>query len=196
MIKKEKETAIEKFYPASKQEWRSWLKKNHKLKQAVWMVCYKKDSDKPSISWSDAVDEAICFGWIDSIRKSIDHECYIQFYSKRKPNSVWSKINKEKVEQLTKKGRISTAGFASIALAKQNGSWTILDAVETLEIPMDLEREFKSNPGSKDYFLSLSKSVRKSILQWLVLAKRPETRLNRISEIAELAAQQQKPKQF
>jgi uncharacterized protein YdeI (YjbR/CyaY-like superfamily) len=184
------------FCPASRKAWRQWLQKNHSVKQSVWIIQYKKKTNVATINWSDAVDEAICFGWIDSIRKSIDDEKFIQFFCRRKPKSVWSKINKAKVERLMYEGLITQAGYASIETAKQNGSWVILDEVEELVIPNDLLKAFKTLPGSKIFFLSLSKSVRKAILQWLVLAKKQETRQKRINEIAELAAQQLKPKQF
>jgi uncharacterized protein YdeI (YjbR/CyaY-like superfamily) len=187
---------IETFCPTSRKDWRQWLKENHNSKQSIWLVYYKKKSDIPTVSYSDAVDEALCFGWIDSTKKSLDHETFMQFFCKRKPKSVWSKINKGKVQRLIDSGLMTKAGLDSIETAKQNGSWTILDDVEELKIPKDLAKGFKTQPGSKDYFLNLSKSVRKSILQWLVLAKRPETRQKRIDVIAELAAQHLKPKQF
>lgn len=187
---------IEIFCPTSQQAWRQWLKQNHSSKQSVWLVLYKKESNRPTIAWSEAVDEALCFGWIDSKRKPVDKEKFIQFFSRRKSKGTWSKVNKEKVGQLIAEGLMTRAGLMSIETAKQNGSWTILDDVEELKIPKDLAVEFKSKSGSKDFFLSLSKSVRKSILQWLVLAKRPETRKKRIDEIAELAVQKLKPKQF
>ena len=144
----------------------------------------------------EAVDEALCFGWIDSVRKTLDNETFIQFFSKRKPNGTWSKVNKEKIRQLVEAGLMTQAGLESIETAKQNGSWTILDEVEELILPNDLEIEFNTQPGSKDFFLSLSKSVRKAMLQWLVLAKQPETRQKRIREIVELAALKQKPNRF
>ena len=187
---------IETFCPASREEWRGWLKENHLSKQSVWLVYSKKKSNIPTVTWSDTVDEALCFGWIDSTGRSLDDDKFMRFFCKRKPNSVWSKINKGKVQQLIAEGLMQPAGYESIGIAKQNGSWIILDDVEELQIPKDLEKEFKTKKGSKDFFLSLSKSVRKSILQWLVLAKRPETRYKRINEIAELAAQKLKPKQF
>ncbi|WP_207420317.1 YdeI/OmpD-associated family protein [Desertivirga brevis] len=191
-----KETPVETFYPASRQEWREWLKENHKSKEAVWILQYRKNTNKPSISWSEAVDEALCFGWIDSIRKSIDKESFIQFFCPRKARSAWSKINKAKVEQLINEGLMTEAGYKAIETAKENGSWTILDEVEELLIPAELERQFESNPGSKEYFITLSKSVRKMILQWVAVAKRPETREKRVREVAELAAKKQRPKQF
>ena len=89
---------IEIFYPTNRQEWRQWQLENHNKKQSIWLVHYNKKSNMPSVSWSDAVDEALCFGWIDSTRKSLDNDMFIQFFTKRKPTSVWSKINKEKIE--------------------------------------------------------------------------------------------------
>jgi uncharacterized protein YdeI (YjbR/CyaY-like superfamily) len=186
----------ESFYPKNQQEWRQWLEENHVSKQSVWVIYYKKSTKIDTITWSDAVDEALCFGWIDSTAKSVDAETFKQFFCKRKPNSVWSKINKEKVRLLIEKGLMTQAGYDSIEKAKQNGSWTILDEVEELIIPDDLEKEFDTQPGSKDFFLSLSKSARKAILQWLVLAKQQETRQKRIAEIVTQAAQKLKPKQF
>ncbi len=187
---------IETFYPSTQTEWREWLQENHLSKQSVWLIYYKKKSKIPSLSWSEAVDEALCFGWIDSTARPIDDEKYMQFFTKRKPNSVWSKINKDKVEKLIAAGKMNQAGFESIEKAKQNGSWTILDSVEELTVPKDLEAAFQANEGSKDFFMSLSKSVRKAILQWLVIAKQQTTRQKRINEIAELATQKLKPKQF
>lgn len=187
---------IETFYPASRQAWREWLQENHRSKQSIWLICYKIKSGRPTISWSEAVDEALCFGWIDSTRKSVDHETFIQFFCKRKPKSIWSKINKGKVQQLTDEGLMTQAGFDSVEIAKQNGSWTISDDVEELIIPQDLELELDNRPGAKDFFLSLSKSVRKIMLHRLVMAKQPATRQKRINEIVEQAAQKRKPKQF
>jgi uncharacterized protein YdeI (YjbR/CyaY-like superfamily) len=188
--------SIETFCPASRQYWRQWLKENHTSKRSVLLVYYKKKANIPTIIYSEAVDEALCFGWIDSTRTSLGDDKFMQFFCKRKPKSVWSKINKEKVQRLIDEGLMTQAGYERIETAKQNGSWTILDDVEKLKIPKDLANEFKGKPGSKNYFMSLSRSVRKSILQWLVLAKRPETRQKRIYEIAELASHKLKPKQF
>lgn len=184
------------FYPTSLTEWRKWLEKNHLSKQSVWLVFYTKSSERPSITWSDSVDVALCFGWIDSKKIKIDQETSHQFFSKRKAQSTWSKINKEKVQRLIDNGLMTQAGHESIEVAKQNGSWAILDEVEELIIPNDLEKAFKKRKGSADYFLSLSKTIRKMMLQWLVLAKRPETRQKRITEIVECSAQRQTPKQF
>lgn len=146
------------------------------------------------MSWSDAVDEALCFGWIDSKRQSIDEEKFRQYFSKRKANSTWSKVNKAKVEALAAAGLMTQAGLDCIEIAKENGWWSILDDVEELSIPQDLEQEFQKMPASKRYFLSLNDSDKKRILQWIALARQPQTRLKRIREIADTAAQSQKPR--
>jgi len=190
------EKEIETFYPKSRQEWREWLQNHHDKKQAVWLIYYKKKSNFPTVIYNDAVDEALCFGWIDSKAKPIDEHTFMQFFSRRNKKSVWSKVNKEKIERLTNEGLMTKAGFDIIEIAKKNGSWTILDDAEALIIPEDLEKEFQKRIKAKDYFLGLSRSDKRNILQWLVLAKKQETRAKRIFEIVELADQNLKPKQF
>jgi uncharacterized protein YdeI (YjbR/CyaY-like superfamily) len=187
---------IEIFYPKNRKEWRKWLQENHDKVQSVWVVFYKKASGVPSLTWSEAVDEALCFGWIDSKKIAIDSEKSHQFFSRRRAKSIWSKINKEKVARLIETGQMTRAGLIAVDIAKENGSWTILDTVDELLIPEDLEKEFEARPGTKEFFLSLSKSMRKQLLYWIISAKRPETRQNRITEIIESAAKKQKPKQF
>jgi uncharacterized protein YdeI (YjbR/CyaY-like superfamily) len=187
---------IEIFYPKNRQEWRNWLRDNHDKKQSVWLIYYKKRTNTPTVIYSEAVDEALCLGWIDSKAKPLDEQKFMQFFSRRKNKSVWSKVNKEKIERLIKEGLMSEAGYEVIETAKRNGSWTILDEAEVLIIPADLENEFKKRLNAKQYFLSLSRSDKRNILQWLVLAKRQETREKRITEIVELADKHQKPKQF
>lgn len=196
MTYKPTQKEVETFYPPNREEWRQWLQQNHNTKQSIWVVMYKKDSGVPSITWSDAVDEAICFGWIDSTKRAVNHQQSIQYFTKRKVTSAWSKINKAKVERLTNDSMMAQAGLDSVEIAKQNGSWTLLDEVEELIIPEDLDKAFKAHPGSKDFFTSLSKSIKKMMLHWVLTAKRLETREKRIAELAQLATQKQKPKQF
>ncbi|MNL35590.1 hypothetical protein D3C87_1576320 [compost metagenome] len=140
------------------------------------------------------MDVALCFGWIDSKKIKIDDERTHQFFSTRKANSTWSKINKVKVAQLIEKGLMTEAGYKSIAVAKENGSWIILDSVEELIVPEDLDAGLKNNVVAREFFEGLSKSSKKMMLQWLVLARRPETRQKRIAEILECAGQKLKPK--
>jgi len=187
---------IEIFCPQNRQEWREWLEKNYDKKQSVWLVYFKKKSKIPTVAYSEAVDEALCFGWIDSKIKSLDEEKFKQLFSKRREKSVWSRVNKEKVKRLIEEGLMRQSGFDVIDKAKENGSWNILDEAEALIIPKDLEDEFLKNPKAKKYFLSLSRSDKRNILQWLILSKKMETRQKRIHEIVDLADQNQKPKQF
>lgn len=183
------EKEVETFYPPNRQAWRDWLKHNHDVKQSIWVVMYKKDSGIPSITWSDAVDEALCFGWIDSTKRPVDHEKSIQYFCRRKPISTWSKINKAKIERLISEGLMTKAGLDSVELAKQNGSWTILDDVEDLVIPQDLEKAFKKHKGLEAYYMNLSRSAKKMALHRLVMAKLPATREKRIKEMVALARQ-------
>ena len=187
---------LETYCPSSRADWRKWLAENHQSKSSVWLMYYKAATNIPSLSWSEAVDEALCFGWIDSTKKSIDSKRYKQYFTRRKPNSNWSKVNKEKVARLIQSGQMTPAGLASIETAKQNGSWTLLDEVEALVIPADLEEALIRHQGSKVYFDSLSKSARKILLYWVVSAKRAETRKKRILEIAANASKGLKPEQF
>ncbi len=187
---------IEVVYPKEAKDWRDWLEKHHRSKSSVWLVFHTKASGQPSISWSDAVDIALCYGWIDSKKVKIDDETSHQFFSKRKAKSTWSKINKEKVAILSEAGLMAQAGLEAIEIAKENGSWTLLDEVEELIVPEDLALALRAKAGAREFFDAQSKSVRKMMLASLVLARRPETRQNRIDEIAELAAKGMKPKQF
>lgn len=184
------------FYPKSRAEWRTWLSENHQSEQSIWLIYYRSSSNKPSLSWSNAVDEALCFGWIDSTKKTIDKESYMQYFSKRKPNSMWSKINKEKVTQLIEENLMKDAGFQSMVVAKENGSWNALDDVEALIVPQDLKEALANNREAMAFFNGLSNSAKKLLLHWVTFAKRPETRKKRIVELVESASQSLKPKQF
>lgn len=173
---------IERFYPRSISDWREWLQQNHCSRSAVWLVFYSQSSGKPTISWSEAVDVALCFGWIDSKKVKLDHESSLQYFSKRKAKSTWSKINKEKVDRLIKAGEMTEAGLKAVGIAKSNGSWSILDGVEALLVPEDLQAQFEMNPGAEEFFHSLSRSDRKAILHRIALSGLPATREKRISD--------------
>lgn len=187
---------IDVFYPENAGQWRQWLEKYHQSKDAVWLEMYSKRSGKKSVTWSDAVDEALCFGWIDSKKIKIDEERSRQYFSKRKAKSTWSKINKIKIESLMEKGLMAEAGLLCIEIAKENGSWTLLDEVEERIIPSDLQLALNQYPKAIDYFTSQSPSVQKLLLSWVVLARTPETRGIRIQEIADSASQGRKPRNF
>ncbi len=184
------------FYPKNKQEWRNWLELNHRDKNSIWVIFYKVKSQKHNLSWSDSVDEALCFGWIDSTKKALDDERFIQYFSKRKVKSNWSKLNKDKVKVLIEQNLMAEAGYKSIEIAKENGSWNILDNVEALIIPDDLNSAFTNNKAAKNFYEGLSNSNKKMILYWLNSAKRAATREKRINEIIENANKGLKPKHF
>ena len=184
---------IKIFYPASLTAWRSWLELNHQSEQSVWLVFYTKSSGVPTLTWSEAVDVALCFGWIDSKKVKAGPNSAHQLFTRRKAKSTWSKINKAKVAELIDKDLMTEAGHRSIEIAKQNGSWNLLNEVEELIIPKDLAEALQRNPDAYDFFLGLSKSTRKAILQRLVLLKREETRTKRIIDIVECASQKKRP---
>lgn len=186
----------EDYCPGDKKDWRKWLELNHHKNEGVWLIFYKKKSPNYNLSWSESVDEALCFGWIDSTKRAIDDTKYKQYFSKRKAKSNWSKINKDKVKTLIDQGLMQEEGYKSIEIAKANGSWTILDEVEALTIPADLKAAFEHYKGSMEYFDSLGKSVKKILLHWIISAKRKELRQERIVAIAEHASQNLIPPKF
>ena len=194
-----KEEVVE-FYPKNQQEWRKWLETNHQTTNAVWLIFDKKKKKRKSpdfrtnLTWSESVDEALCFGWIDSTKQTIDDENYKQYFTKRRPKSNWSKINKDKVKILIDENRMTNAGYESIATAKENGSWTYLDQVEELVLPQDLNKALMDHSGAFTFYEGLSNSIKKQLLYWVISAKKSETRKKRILEIASNASQQQTKK--
>ena len=166
----------------STKEWRRWLDKNGEKEKSVWLIIYKKESGVPSINYKQAVEEALCFGWIDSKPNKRDEQSYYQFFAKRNPKSKWSKINKEKVAQLIEEGRMTKTGLAAIEIAKQNGSWTSLDAIDNLVMPGDLQKALNKNKTALKNFNAFPISSKKIILGWIADAKREDTRIKRISE--------------
>lgn len=184
------------LFPKNRQEWRQWLEENHRTETSVWLGYHKIKSGVPSIRYDEAVDEALCFGWIDSTSRPIDEISYKQYFCRRKPTSVWSRVNKAKVAQLSKEGLMTEAGLTCIELAKQNGSWTILDDAENLILPEALRVALEQNPKTVDFFEALSRTNKRNLLQWLALAKRPETLQKRIQDIVDNALEGQLPKPY
>jgi uncharacterized protein YdeI (YjbR/CyaY-like superfamily) len=187
------ETQLENFYAKNRKEWREWLEKNHRISIGVWLIYYKVKSGQPSVEYSEAVKEALCFGWIDSKVKSLDEERYMQIFTPRKLKSVWSKLNKQYTEELIEQGLMTEAGLEKIVAAKQDGSWTSLDAIEALIIPADLKQALEANATAKRYFETFSNSSKKNILLWIESAKRPATRLKRIEQTITSVAQNKNP---
>jgi uncharacterized protein YdeI (YjbR/CyaY-like superfamily) len=178
---------IKTFCAKTQKEWRTWLEKNHQSEKSVWLIFYKKGSGIQSTNYAEALEEALCFGWIDSKANKRDDESYYQYFAKRKPKSNWSKVNKEKVAKLIEKGLMTPAGFESIEIAKRNGSWSALDEVEELIIPADLKLLFDKNKEAFDNWEKFSRSAKRAVLERILNAKRPDTRQKRIAETVELA---------
>lgn len=142
------------------------------------------------------MEEALCFGWIDSKPNKLDEERSLLWFAPRKPGTGWSKLNKERVEKLMEQGLMMPAGLAKVAAAKQDGSWNALDAIEALEIPPDLEQAFTSYPQSRQNFDAFPRSAKRGILEWIAAAKKPETRTQRVEETARLAAENLRANQW
>lgn len=174
-------------HPLSRAEWRAWLEQNHTRPEGVWLVSYKKATGKPRVEYDEAVEEALCFGWIDSKGNKLDEERTLLWFAPRKPKTGWSRPNKERVERLIAAGLMAPAGLAKIETAQQDGSWNALDAVEALEIPPDLAGALAGYSQAQQNFEAFPRSAKRGILEWIVNAKRPETRAKRIEETARLA---------
>lgn len=184
------------IHPESRAVWRQWLAEHHATQKSVWVKIYKKASSTPSVTYDEAVDEALCFGWIDSSVKKGDDEYRLQFFARRNPKSNWSRVNKAKVEKLTEAGLMTEAGQALIDLAQQTGTWTALDEVENLVCPPDLQAELNANPIAERYFNAFPRSAKRGILEWLLNAKTPVTRTKRIAEIVALAERNERANQY
>ncbi|MBC7829476.1 MAG: YdeI/OmpD-associated family protein [Chitinophagaceae bacterium] len=184
----ELKNGIQTFHAKSRQTWRKWLQKNHQSQSCVWLILYAKGSTMKSVYYSEAVEEALCFGWIDSKANKRDDESYYQFFAKRNPKSNWSKINKIRVEKLINEKQMAKAGLDSIKTAQENGTWTALDEVENIIIPADLQRAFRNSKMSMKNFEAFPRSSKKIILEWILNARKPETREKRIEETVKLAA--------
>jgi uncharacterized protein YdeI (YjbR/CyaY-like superfamily) len=177
------------FQAESVGEWRAWLEQNHTRRQGIWLITYKKASGKPHLSYEESVQEALCFGWIDAKGNKLDEERTMLWFAPRKPRTGWSAPNKRRIEVLIADGRMAPAGLAKIEAAKQDGSWTALDAVEALEIPPDLRDALAANPTAQGYFDAFPRSAKRAILVWISQAKKAETRANRVAETVRLAAE-------
>lgn len=140
---------LNSIHPKSRAEWRKWLEENHTRTEGVWLVMYKKGTGKPRVDYAEAVEEALCFGWIDSKGNKLDDERSMLWMAPRKPKTGWSKLNKERIERLIKAKLMTSAGLAKINAAKKDGTWNALDAIEALEIPSDLAKAFSQRVSEK-----------------------------------------------
>jgi uncharacterized protein YdeI (YjbR/CyaY-like superfamily) len=167
--------------------WRAWLEKNHDKQTELWLVYYKKGSGKKSVTYEEALQEALCFGWIDSIINALDAERYMQRWTPRNIKSIWSAANKARIRKLIAEGRMAPPGLDKIKIAKKNGSWTKLGDIERIGRgggpPPDVLAAISSYPGLQEKLASLSPSRRKILSYWVASAKRPETRDRRIRQL-------------
>ena len=168
------------FVPPSRAAWRDWLATNHERQQGLWVVYRKKSSSLEGPLYEDLVEEALCFGWIDSLTRRVDECRMIQWFSPRRRGGIWSSVNKDRIERLERGGQMTEAGRATIERAKADGSWSQNDEVEGLIVPDDLAAALVAAPAAKATYEGLADSVKKQLLWSVYSAKRPETRAKRI----------------
>lgn len=185
---------METLFCKNRDEWREWLNKNHLTLNEIWLIYYKKHTKKPTIIYNEAVEEALCFGWIDSIVKRIDEETYMQKYTPRKKNSIWSLLNTKRVEKMISEGKMTKAGFDQIDIAKKNGQWEKAYSSQKAAImPKELEDALKENKVAWKNFNSFAKSYQNTYIAWVTTAKRQDTIQKRIRVVVERSAKNQKP---
>jgi uncharacterized protein YdeI (YjbR/CyaY-like superfamily) len=182
-------TGLAQVEVITREAWRAWLAAHYAQDESVWCVTYKAGASKPRVGYDDLVEEALCFGWIDSAVRRLDAERTMLLMSPRRDKSAWSAINKARVDKLLAAGMMTPAGLAKVESAKASGLWTKLDAVEALTVPDDLAGAFRDHPGAEANWLSFPRSTKRGILEWIEQAKKPETRAARVMETAAKAAQ-------
>lgn len=190
-----KKTFVE-FEPTSRLAWRNWLEQNHATSESIWLILAKKDSGLPTLSIDEVVEEALCFGWIDSVPNKLDDSRYKILLSPRKPKSNWSKINKARASKMIKAGLMTAAGMKMINLAKKTGTWNALNSVDKLIIPDDLKKGLTKNKKAQTFFEAFPPSIKRGILEWIGNAKTAETRNKRILETITLAANNIRANQY
>jgi len=183
-------------HPLTRSEWRQWLSVNHTQKTGVWLVSYKKATGKPRFDYDDAVEEALCFGWVDSKPNKLDAERTLLWFAPRKPGTGWSRPNKLRVERMLKVGFMAEAGLRKVEQAQADGSWVKLDAIEDLTVPEDLAQALACYPEATRHFDAFPRSTKRGILEWVATAKTAPTRTKRIEETARLADRNERANQW
>lgn len=182
--------AYEEVSPRNRKAWRQWLAKNHAKSPGIWLVLEKKGGPNAGrLLRAEAVEEALCYGWIDSVPRKRDERVYLLLMTPRKDGSEWSAVNKKLVSKLIEAKLMTAAGLAKIEAAKQDGSWAKLEASDRLEVPPDLQKAFAKNKTARKNFDAFPPGVRKNILAWILGAKREETRAKRVAETVAKAAE-------
>ena len=176
-----------------REDWRAWLAENHATAREMWLVFYKKHVGKPGLTYLEALEEALCFGWIDGILKRIDGEKHTIRFSPRRKNSIWSEQNKKRVSRLIKEGRMTEAGLAKVRAAQANGQWEKAAVREDVTlVPPELTAALAENPKARDNFERLAPSYRRQFIYWVGIAKHDETRRKRVAEVVRLLARQER----
>lgn len=172
---------MKKLYFENGTKWEYWLEKNHAIETELWLIYYKKHTKKPTIPYDDSVRIALCYGWIDSLVKRLDEECYARKFSPRKDKSVWSESNKKRVAELIKTGKMRPAGMQKVEAAKQHGKWNtvVQPPIIDTSISTDFQKSLNENPFAQKYFHSLTSSQQKQFNLWINVAKRAETKQNK-----------------
>jgi uncharacterized protein YdeI (YjbR/CyaY-like superfamily) len=179
---------LERVHPADRAEWRAWLAENHATSPGVWLVTWRRASGRTPLGYEDAVEEALCVGWVDSLGRAVDAERTSLLYTPRKRGSGWSRPNKQRVARLEEAGLMRPAGRAVVEAAIADGSWTMLDDVEDLVEPPELRALLDADPAARAHWDAFPRSAKRGLLEWIVQARRPETRARRIAETAEAAS--------
>ncbi len=179
---------MNQLYLKTRSEWRKWLQKNHDKVGELWLIFYKKDTGRPSLGYDDAVEEALCYGWIDSLVRKLDDEKYVRKFTPRKINSFWSEPNKKRVRKVIKEGRMTEFGLEKINAAKKSGAWNkIIEPPKvSYDAPKELISALNKNKKAKNNFDKFSPSVKRRYYMWINIAKKKETRERRIKESIEL----------
>jgi uncharacterized protein YdeI (YjbR/CyaY-like superfamily) len=188
---------LKTYFAKHRKALRKWLEKNHAISPGIWLIYYKKTSGRKRLEYSEAVEEALCFGWIDSTARPLDEERYMQRFTPRKPKSGWSSLNKQRIKRMIEQSLMTAAGLEKIDIAKKNGCWKSLDKiyapVEQLEIPGDLAKEFSRNKKAKNNFDNFPVFTRRRFLYWINAAKRDDKRAERVKIAATMCAANKKP---
>jgi len=184
---------MKQVYVKTRKEWREWLNKNHNKSSGIWLVFYKKHTGKSTLEYDEAVEEALCFGWIDSIIKKIDDEKYLRKLTPRKSDSRWSELNKKRITKLKNQGLMTEAGIAKVEEAKASGVWNKPDRSQiSIDIPKELESALAKNKKARSFFDQLAPSYQKQYIGWITVAKRQETKERRLRESIALLEQGEK----
>jgi uncharacterized protein YdeI (YjbR/CyaY-like superfamily) len=172
---------------ATQKAWRDWLTDNFEKTEGIYLQIYKKGSGVPTVSYAEALDEALCFGWIDGVKKSYDEKSWLQRFTPRRAKSVWSKVNREHIARLTEAGLMHKAGVAAVDAAKADGRWdAAYDSPSNMQVPLDFQQALDANPKAKTKFDSLNKTNRYSFLYRIHSLKRPENRAKKITDFIDM----------